>query len=131
MLLSHSLTFFRKHPEAKWSELRWAIGSALRVIANESISAELLEIASDDKYGSSRQMVVLSLCKLKKSYPIEFLATLLDDPCVAAHALSAIVKLGGPKAKAVLERKATETAGKSRDEILGAIAKLRVLQPPG
>jgi hypothetical protein len=45
------------------SALRWAIGNALDVVADDQVSDDLIDLAADRRYGTARQMIVLALGK--------------------------------------------------------------------
>jgi hypothetical protein len=73
--------------------LRWAIGNALEVVADDSIAEELFRIALDRRFGRSREMVVLALSKLAHPHAKEVARQLLEDEEVVGHALIALRRL--------------------------------------
>ena len=73
--------------------LRWTIGNALNVVFDDASFGDLVDIATDRRYGSGRQMVVLGLGKSKNLDAANVLVRLLDDPEVNGHALKALRKL--------------------------------------
>jgi HEAT repeat protein len=94
---------FRDLDDDPQSGLRWAIGNALDVVADDSFCADLVELARDRRYGSAREMIVLALGKMKKARPVEVLIELLDDEVVAGHAVAALARLKAPEAAEALQ----------------------------
>jgi hypothetical protein len=104
--------------------LRWTIGNALDVLADDSVFDELVDLARDRRYGRARQMIVLGLGKSKRPEAVEVLVGLVDDPDVDGHAVKALGKLKAPAARAVLERKLNDQRAWVRGEARRALAKL-------
>lgn len=75
--------------------LRWSIGNALEVIADKALLDSLVKIAANKKYGTSRQMAVLALGKVRDPKSVDLLIRLLDDEDVVGHAVKALGKLAG------------------------------------
>ena len=71
----------------KDSGLKWAIGNALAVVADQSLFEQLCELVRDRRHGTARQMIVLALGKMKNPQAIDALIELLDDEDVSGHAL--------------------------------------------
>ncbi|CRK57064.1 hypothetical protein [Alloactinosynnema sp. L-07] len=94
---------FRDLDDDAQSGLRWAIGNALEVVADDSVCADLVELARDRRYGKAREMIVIALGKMKKTRPVQVLIELLDDEVVAGHAIVALRKLKAPEASEALE----------------------------
>jgi hypothetical protein len=89
---------FRRTPTDQ-EALKWAIGNALDVVADNSVVPELLELAREQQHGSGRQMIVRRLGRAPKQPEIvETLAGLLEDEDVALHAMSALRQQLGPAA---------------------------------
>jgi HEAT repeats len=91
---------FRKEPD---DYLRWVIGNALNTVADESVGAELIEIAGDKTYGQSRQMIVQALGRVGGPAAFDLLISLLDDPDVVAHAIYALGTRRDERARDSLE----------------------------
>jgi HEAT repeat protein len=104
--------------------LRWTVGNALDVLADDSVFDELAALARDRRYGKARQMIVLGLGKSKRPEVVEVLLSLVDDPDVDGHAVKALGKLKAPAARAVLERKLDDDRAWVRGEARKALAKL-------
>jgi HEAT repeat protein len=104
--------------------LRWTIGNALDVLADDSCFDELVELAQDRRFGRARQMIVLALGRSKNPAAAEVLLGLVDDPDVDGHAVKALGRLKAPVARAVLERKLDDNRAWVRGEARRALAKL-------
>jgi len=104
--------------------LRWTIGNALDVLADDSCFDELVELVRNRHFGKARQMVVLGLGKSKKPGVAEVLLGLVDDPDVDGHAVKALGKLKVPAARSALERKLDDSRAWVRGEARKALAKL-------
>ena len=80
--------------------LRWAIGNALEVLGTESDLDALVRLASDGRYGTARQMIVLALGKFPQDARIfDLLVRLTNDEDVVGHAVSALARLRDPRAE--------------------------------
>ena len=84
--------------------LGWSMGNSLVTTAAAANLNELLEMASDRKFGTARQMIVNSLWRFKKDPRVkEILLGLTDDPDVSQHAMSALRRtIGNDEAIAFL-----------------------------
>ncbi|MFZ7942733.1 HEAT repeat domain-containing protein [Neobacillus sp. 19] len=76
---------------------KWAIGNSLSLILDKSSLNDLLEIATDKKHGTARQMIVDGLGKFKDKKVIPVLVGLLEDKDVQGHALSALSRFKDPE----------------------------------
>ncbi|MDA8044905.1 MAG: HEAT repeat domain-containing protein [Actinomycetota bacterium] len=104
--------------------LRWTIGNALDVLADDSVFEELVGLAQDRRYGKARQMIVLGLGKSKRPEAVEVLLGLVDDRDVDAHAVKALGRLKARDARAALERKLDDDRAWVRGEARKALARL-------
>jgi hypothetical protein len=85
----------------RWAPLSagagWQLGDALANAARLNDLPVLLDLVSDTHYGAARQMIVDSLWRFRKSALIEpALVSLITDPTVALHAMSALRRSIGP-----------------------------------
>lgn len=110
---------------------RWAIGNALREIADDALFDDLVRLATDRRYGSAREMVVLALGQMRRNDPTDVLIRLLSDEDVAAQAAFALGRKGGAKEAAALEallkhkkKLIRQTAAKSIRQIHKRLTKL-------
>ena len=106
------------------SGLKWAIGNALEVVADESVLDDLCELALDRRHDIARQMIVLRLGKSKNPRVVDVLIQLLDDDQVSGHAVSALGRLRAQKARPHLERFLTDWRSWVRKKAAKALAKL-------
>lgn len=83
------------------NSLNWAIGNGISITAMESDVDDLLGIIANKKFGTSRQMIVQYLFKLKDPRIEINLIPLLDDEDVQGHAIYALGRL---KSKLALEK---------------------------
>lgn len=79
--------------------LGWSIGDALATSSTVEHLDSLLDIANDQKYGRARQMIVHSLWRFKKDPRVaRILRSLISDPDVSLHAMSALRRTIGNEA---------------------------------
>jgi HEAT repeat protein len=76
-----------------WAGIKWAIGNALSVVADDRVFEQLAAIAEDKRHGHDREMVALALGNMKDPRAVDVLVRLLDDDQVAGHAIMALGKL--------------------------------------
>jgi hypothetical protein len=117
-------TRFKDYPKVG-SELGWAIGSALEVVADDSVFDDIVRLATDRKYRSDREMVVLCLAKMKKrrSEAVKVLISLLNDEDVFGFALVALRRMSAVEARSAIEPFLNHPHKSIRDEAKKAIAK--------
>jgi hypothetical protein len=77
--------------------LRWAIGNALSVVADDLLFDQLVELVRDRRYGRGREMVAVALGNMKDARAVDVLLELLDDEEVAVNAIMALGKLKDPR----------------------------------
>ncbi len=104
--------------------LRWTIGNALEVLADDSSFDELAELVRDRRYGTARQMIVLGLGRSKRPEAVEVLVDLVDDPEVDGQAVKALGRLRAPAARAALESKRDDKRAWVRREARRALERL-------
>lgn len=83
--------------------IKWAIGNALSIVADDSVFMEIVNIVSDRQHGASREMLAVSLGNMKDPRAQDVLIGLLDDEVVAGHAIMALGKLKSIKAYPKIE----------------------------
>ncbi len=69
---------------------KWVIGNTIYNIKDKSIKASLIDIVLDKKNGTSRQMVILALGKMKIEESLPALLDLLKDNQELGHVISAL-----------------------------------------
>ena len=107
------LAAYEKWSQHEVSPAGWHLGDALGTAATLAHVDVLLSLAQDRRNGQSRQMVVQSLGRFKKSPEVaKALLGLIDDPDVALHAMGALRRVLGPaQALPHLERVERENRG--------------------
>ena len=93
---------FRKAPGPE-SGLKWAIGNALSVVADDSVFDDLAALVRDRRHGKAREMLAVAIGNMRDPRAVDLAIELLGDDEVAGHALMAIGKLGARKARPVVE----------------------------
>ena len=104
--------------------LRWAIGNALEVLANDEIADGMIKVATDRRYGRAREMVVVGLGKLKDARVTDVLLGLLADDEVVGHAVMALGKLRVVTARSRIERFLDHPKPWVRKEAKKALARI-------
>jgi HEAT repeat protein len=74
--------------------LRWTIGNALEVLADDGVINEIRRLALDRRYGKSREMLVIALGKFPSKENVEALRQLLSDDEMVGHAVVALGRSG-------------------------------------
>jgi hypothetical protein len=105
---------------------RWAIGSALEVVADRSTVDDLVEIARDRRNGTARQLVVTALGRVGKGRPdvTALLTELLGDEDVVAFAVSALASLKAVEARPKIEPLLTDPRKLVRNSAKSALRRL-------
>ncbi len=88
----------RKLESTRGLSIKWAIGNAMAVVADDSVFSELREFVLNRRYGKAREMFVVAIGNMRNPEASILLNMLLKDDEVAGHALMAIRKLGRPQA---------------------------------
>lgn len=78
--------------------LKWAIGNALSVVADESVFEKLVGLLKDKKHGKAREMLAVALGNMKDPRAADILIEMLNDEELAGHSLIALGKLKAKKA---------------------------------
>jgi hypothetical protein len=94
---------FERTEDAAGTGLRWSIGNALEVLANDELTEPMIRLVTDQRYGKAREMVVLGLGKMKDPRVVDVLLNLLADEEVVGHAVMALGKLRAKNARARIE----------------------------
>lgn len=92
------ITMYHQIPKDNDS-LRWAIGNTIDMTITQDDLKSILPIVQDKTNGTSRQMFVIALGKIKSAEVEDVLINLLNDDEVVAHALIALGRIKSQKAK--------------------------------
>ncbi len=85
------------------SGLKWAIGNALDVVANDAVMDEMIDLAIDKRHGKAREMVVSGLGNMRDRRVVPILIDLLKDEEVFVNAMVGLAKLGAASAQSSIE----------------------------
>ena len=110
---------------AKGNSYRWAIVNSINIIHDMTIEQELITLSENKKYGTGRQMLVLSLGCYKTDSSIKCLRGLLQDEEVRGHALRALGKCGNSEVLPDIEKYCDSDNRWIRKEALNAADKIR------
>jgi HEAT repeats len=105
-------------------QLRWAIGNALSVVADDSVFDELVRLATDEQWGKAREMVVLALGNMASPEAVPVLRRLLEDRVVSGHAVAGLGKLAPRDARPDLERMVSDDRAWVRREAEKALRRI-------
>jgi HEAT repeat protein len=109
------------------SNLKWLIGNALSVVADESVTDEIVELLMDKRHGGTRSALLHALLRLKPANRIEILLELLDDEDDGVSIQAALV-LGRLRVQAardkIADRFLTHPDSWFRQQAKRALAKL-------
>ena len=106
------------------SSLKWAIGNALSVVADNGVADDLFALAQDKSHGKAREMVVVALGNLSDPRAFEVLTRLLEDDEVCGYAIIAIANLKARQAVPTLRRFTKHPKAWVRKEAKKAIREL-------
>lgn len=115
---------FHRVEDPGGSSLRWAIGNALEVVADDAVFEGLVEIVRDRSHGKAREMVAAALGNMKNPRAVEVLIELLEDEEVIGHAIMGLGKLKARAARAAIERFLGHPKTWVRKEAKKAIARI-------
>lgn len=85
------------------SPLKWTIGNAIHVLADDTVYNEIRELTMNRDHAGDRKMIVLALGKMKNPDAVDVAISLLDDDDVAGHALAALARLRAPRSRPFIE----------------------------
>ena len=103
---------------------KWSIGDALSVIQDGKYEDEYINIIKEKKHGTARQMVTITLGKLKSEKAIPILISLLDDEDVNGHVLVALGYYKKPMLIKYIEPFLTHKKKWIRNEAKSALKKI-------
>ena len=104
--------------------LKWAIGNALEVIADDAVFDDVVSLVRDRTHGKAREMLAVSLGNMSDPRAIDVLLELLKDEDVAGHAIMDLGKLGPSRSRAAIERFLADPKAWVRKEAKKAIDKI-------
>lgn len=119
------IELFRTVTNRSGMGIRWAIGNTLEVVADDSVTDEIIALATDRRYGPARHMVVLGLGRLKSDSAEQALIDLLNDDEVAGHVVMALGKRGARRAAPAISALLRHPKPWVQKEAVKALAKLQ------
>ena len=117
------ITEFRSLSDAM-SSVKWTIGNALSIVADDSVTDELLEIVQDRRHGKAREMVVVALGNVRDSRARDVLLRLLENDELCGYAIKALAKLNAMEALPKLKEFTRHPQAWVRKEAEKAVKKL-------
>ncbi len=91
---------FRSTKDESTNGLRWTIGNALEVVSDDTVLDDMIELATERRYGKAREMVIVGLGNMSDPRAVAVLVELLKDDEVCGHAIIALGKLKAPASRA-------------------------------
>ena len=104
--------------------LKWAIGNALSIVADDGVFHEIAELVTDKQHGKAREMLAVALGNMKNPQAVDLAILLLNDETVVGHALTALAKLKSERARPYIEAMADHPKPWVRKEAKRALVKL-------
>ncbi len=104
--------------------LKWAIGNALSIVADDSVFDDLVALLRDKRHGDDRQMLAEALSNIHDPRAVDVAIEMLDDEDVAGHALMALGKLKASRARPAIERFLTHPRTWWRNAAKQALARI-------
>lgn len=114
--------FKKSDPERS---LAWAIGNALSIVSVEGFENQIIELSIDPRYGTARQMIVLSLGRMRSSQAEDTALSLLKDEDVKLHAIIALGDMRSRRVLPELEKLLKDKRTAVRKEARKAIGKIQ------
>ncbi|EEF59409.1 HEAT repeat domain-containing protein [Pedosphaera parvula] len=119
------VTEFRNTPDSANTGLKWTIGSALEILADDEISDDLIDLIEDKRHGIARQMLAIALGKTKNPRAMAVLIKLLEDDEVSGHAIIGLRKLNAKECLPTIERFINHPKAWIRREAKKTVNKLK------
>jgi HEAT repeat protein len=104
--------------------LKWAIGNALSVVADDHVFNEIVGLIKDKSHGRAREMLAVALGNMKDPRAVDVLVRLLADEEVAGHALIALGKLRATQSRPQVEAFLSHQKSWVRQEAKRALSKI-------
>ncbi len=118
------ITEFRGAKGLNSDSLKWAIGNALSIVADDSVFHEIAELVADKRHGKAREMLAVALGNMQSPQAVDLAIQLLNDETVVGHALTALAKLRSERARPYIEAMANHPKPLVRKEAKRALVKL-------
>lgn len=119
--LKYASTIKKRDPS---SSLAWTIGNALSIVGVKEFEKEIIKLCRNRSYGIARQMMVMTLHRLRDTEAEETALDLLEDADVRLHAIIALGKMKSKRALFQLEKLLKDKNASMRKEARKAITKI-------
>lgn len=106
------------------ASLAWTIGNALSLVEVRGFEKQIIRLCRTWEYGIARQMMVMTLHRLRDPEAEEAALDLLSDEDVKVHAIIALGKMKSKRALFQLEKLLTDKKAFIRKEARKAITKI-------
>lgn len=103
---------------------RWRVADSLSYNADDRVVEDIIRLATDKRYGRSREMLGVALGRMKDPRAVDTLIALLDDPEMAGHAAMGLAKIKPIRARPYLEPFLNHKVRWIRKEAVRAIANI-------
>jgi len=90
------------------NSVRWTVGNALNIIDDPDTYPEIIQICKNNTYGWARQMLFITLARIKTEESYNLLISSLKEPLVKGQIIEALGKFGNPEAIPILEKTSVE-----------------------
>lgn len=97
------INIFNSHEDYPKLNL-WTVGNAISIIDDKTTYGEVLKICKYIKFGSSRQMLMTTLRKMKSEESFNSLIDSLDDESIRGHAINELKKWGDSRALQAIQK---------------------------
>ena len=116
---------FKRAPEVSSGDMKWTIGNALSVVADDSVYQEIADLVTDPRHGRARDMLPLSFLHMKKNRrpAIDIALKLLDDDDVVVSAIRFLKRVNAVEARERVGRLLEHPDANVRREATLATAK--------
>jgi hypothetical protein len=104
--------------------LKWAIGNALSIVADDCVFQEIAELVTDKRHGKAREMLAVALGNMKDPRAVDLALQLLSDEALVGHALKALGKLRPQSARPHIESLINHPVSWVRKEAQRTLTKL-------
>jgi HEAT repeat protein len=115
---------FKRLPDDTGTGLRWTIGNALAIVADDEVFDDIVALLRDRRYGRAREMLALSLGNVRDPRAVDVLIELLQDDDVAGHAVIALGELRASRAVTYVEQLLSHPKAWVRKEARKALVKM-------
>ncbi len=122
---SFLISLFKESKMDISTHILWAAGNALSIINDKNTYDEIIKICQNKKFGSSRQMLISLLPRIKTDEAYNTLLKCLKDKEIRGHVIQALGKFGRVEAIEILEKLEVEKGKYEYKAKINALKKLK------